>query len=147
MAEAQKILRKIAKYNGKLFPEGLLRDVAETANHTEEGVAITVSPAVNNGTANSVMAKTVNPTVNDATTREGVAYKATHSPGSGGKSGEGVAKPAIVREGVSSTALSTSSNGVSQKDNSKTSGTLTQFLKMFTYRVLLVRSLILFLNW
>lgn len=147
MAEAQKILRQIARYNGKLFPEGLLRDVAETANHTEEGVAITVNPAVNNGTANSVMAKTVNPTINDDTTREGVAYKATNSTGSGERSDEGVAKPAIVREGVSTTALSTNSNGVSQKDNSKTSGTLKQFLKMFTYRVLLVRSLILFLNW
>ena len=147
MAEAQKILRKIAKYNGKPFPEGLLRDVVETTNHTEEGVAITVSPTVNNGTANSVMAKTVNPTVNDNTTREGVAYNANHSTGSSGKSAEGVAKPAIVHEGVSTTALSTNSNVVSQKDKSKTSGTLTQFLKMFTYRVLLVRSLILFLNW
>ena len=110
-------------------------------------MAITVNPAVNNGTANSVMAKTVNPTINDDTTREGVAYKATNSTGNGERSDEGVAKPAIVREGVSTTALSTNSNGVSQKDNSKTSGTLKQFLKMFTYRVLLVRSLILFLNW
>lgn len=172
MAEAEKILRKVAKYNGKLFPESLLRDLNGAITQTDEGVAKIVDSTISNGTANVGVAKTVDPTdyisiveedvaktvnstVNDGTAHEGVATTIRLTGSNGGTAG-GVAKIGVAHEGVAKTVHSTGSSGsvdlgvataVSQKYDGKSRGMFREFLRMFTYRVLLVRNSILFFNW
>ena len=130
--EAEKILRKIAKYNGKVFPESLLKGVAETVNQTVRansdigGVAKTVDPATNNGRAHGGVAEAVNQT-NTANCDIGGVAKTVANYGSTAQGG--------VAEAVNPT------------DGSKTPGTLRIFFQMFTYRVLFIRNCILFLNW
>ncbi|KAK7107668.1 hypothetical protein V1264_015554 [Littorina saxatilis] len=104
MDEAEKVLRKIAKYNGKTFPENW-REFHDTGSKDSS-----------NSNSNGGVVKSTNQSDADRSSK-------IEESGIGG-----VSKPANEAQNSSG-------------------GPLRDFFRMFTYRVLLIRNLLLFLNW
>ncbi|XP_076445199.1 organic cation transporter protein-like [Babylonia areolata] len=119
--EAEAILRKVAKFNGKTFPDCLLADPAPPP-------AGPASQRDNTRLVNQGPAKTANDDRGSLTTAS--------------------QKDTVVKEKTESDAGVT--NGVSSRavyKNVHNQGILREFLRMFTYRVLLVRNVVQFINW
>ncbi|KAK7107669.1 organic cation transporter protein-like [Littorina saxatilis] len=126
MDEAEKVLRKIAKYNGKTFPENW-REFHGTNSKDSS-----------NGNANGGVVKSIDQS-DDMSKANGGVVKSIDQSDDRGKHSD------VIRSSKEN-GIGDVAKPVNQAQTSA-GGTLRNFSKMFTYRVLLIRNIVLFLNW
>ncbi|KAL8560146.1 hypothetical protein ACOMHN_021641 [Nucella lapillus] len=139
--EAEAILRKIAKYNGKPFPDDLL----SKAGSDKEAISTSNQHDITKASMEkSFKTAYENHLVMTADEKDPVKKTANgHQPLESSKDLDSNRNQTMTDDNIK--------DGTAQskacKPDDKNRSTFREFLRMFTYRVLVTRSLIQFLNW